>query len=57
APYGLQGGADGQPGQDSLWSDGRWTVLPGKTSRPWKKGERLRIETPGGGGFGTKRGP
>jgi len=27
--------------------------LPGKCSRQFKKGDVLRIETPGGGGFGA----
>ncbi len=52
-PYGLQGGADGAPGRTTtLHNDGRKEVLPGKTSVRLKKGERIRIESPGGGGWG-----
>jgi N-methylhydantoinase B len=47
-PRGAAGGADGQPGQDLL--DGR--LLPGKSAGMLRAGSRLRIETPGGGGFG-----
>jgi N-methylhydantoinase B len=48
APRGAAGGADGLPGRDSL--DGR--PLPGKVVGRLAPGQRLRIETPGGGGFG-----
>ena len=42
-----RGGADGAPGRDTL--NGR--PLPGKTEGALRPGDRLRIETPGGGGF------
>ncbi|HEX4278032.1 MAG TPA: hydantoinase B/oxoprolinase family protein [Bryobacteraceae bacterium] len=48
-PYGLQGGANGTPGKCAL--DAR--QLPSKTRVTLKPGETLRIETPGGGGFGS----
>jgi N-methylhydantoinase B len=48
APRGAQGGAPGAPGRDEL--DGR--RLPGKLTGELHPGERLRIETPGGGGWG-----
>jgi N-methylhydantoinase B len=51
APRGAHGGADGQRGRDLL--DGR--PLPGKLSGTLGAGQRLRIETPGGGGFGDAR--
>jgi N-methylhydantoinase B len=52
-PYGLQGGADGGPGKTEIvHADGRREVLPGKTSVRLKKGARVRIESPGGGGWG-----
>jgi N-methylhydantoinase B len=47
-PRGAGGGADGAPGRDLL--DGE--PLPGKSTGPLRAGQRLRIETPGGGGFG-----
>ncbi|MHB8532571.1 MAG: hydantoinase B/oxoprolinase family protein [Solirubrobacteraceae bacterium] len=48
APRGAAGGGPGAPGRDLL--DGR--PLPGKTAGRLAAGQRLRIETPGGGGFG-----
>lgn len=52
SPYGLAGGEAGQCGSNQLWRDGEWTALPAKGSLSLKKGDRIRIETPGGGGFG-----
>jgi N-methylhydantoinase B len=53
-PYGLQGGTDGSPGKtEIIHHDGRRETLPGKTSVRLKKGERVRIESPGGGGWGA----
>jgi len=53
-PYGLHGGADGRAGRtEVLHHDGSREVLPGKTSVRLKKGERVRIESPGGGGWGA----
>jgi N-methylhydantoinase B len=53
APYGLQGGEDGEVGRafiirrdgsrEQLGSKGNWQIEPG---------DRVRIETPSGGGFG-----
>jgi N-methylhydantoinase B len=48
APPGAAGGADGAPGRNLL--DGE--ELPPKASGSLRPGQRLRIETPGGGGFG-----
>jgi N-methylhydantoinase B len=49
APRGAHGGRPGLPGADSI--DGRW--VPGKLTGTLGTGQRLRIETPGGGGFGA----
>ena len=53
-PYGLQGGEEGAPG--GAWVTRAGTAaeveLPGKCSRQLSKGDILRIETPGGGGWG-----
>ncbi|HEX8559593.1 MAG TPA: hydantoinase B/oxoprolinase family protein [Pyrinomonadaceae bacterium] len=54
APYGLHGGRDGRPGRDSLVRDGRARRLDAKGSRELKPGDRVRIETPGGGGHGAE---
>ncbi len=54
APYGLEGGAPGASGRNTLIrADGAHTVLPGKVRLDLRAGDRLRIESPGGGGFGT----
>jgi len=53
-PYGLAGGDDGFAGKTSvIHNDGSVEVLPGKTSVRLKKGEKVRIESPGGGGWGS----
>jgi N-methylhydantoinase B len=52
-PYGLAGGADGQTGRTLvLRRGGVVDVLPGKGSARLRPGDRIRIESPGGGGFG-----
>ncbi|MBD2702817.1 hydantoinase B/oxoprolinase family protein [Spirosoma sp. BT702] len=52
-PYGLNGGQPGETGRQTLiHTDGRSEVLPGIFTRAMQIGERIRIETPGGGGFG-----
>jgi N-methylhydantoinase B len=53
APWGLSGGAAGQPGRNTLvHADGTEEVLASKFTRRLHAGDRLRIETPGGGGWG-----
>jgi 5-oxoprolinase (ATP-hydrolysing) len=52
-PYGLEGGAPGQRGLNLLIrKDGRQVNLGGKNAVRVEAGERIRIETPGGGGYG-----
>ncbi|MEO7971556.1 MAG: hydantoinase B/oxoprolinase family protein, partial [bacterium] len=53
-PYGLRGGEDGKPGSAAIISDGKTRKLGSKGSWELKAGDRVRIETPGGGGFGRK---
>ncbi len=54
APWGLQGGGDASPGRNTLErADGRIESLPAKCSLDLDVGDRLVIETPGGGGFGV----
>ena len=50
APGGRDGGEDGAPGRNR--QDGE--PLPGKCEGKLAPGERLRIETPGGGGHGSQ---
>jgi N-methylhydantoinase B len=51
-PYGLQGGEEGKRGRASIVRDGKSIELQGKGSWELKIGDRVRIETPGGGGHG-----
>ncbi|MEZ4516021.1 MAG: hydantoinase B/oxoprolinase family protein [Chloroflexota bacterium] len=53
APYGLQGGQPGTPGKNWLVRDGVFHPLPGKTTITLQADDELRIETPGGGGWGN----
>ncbi|MBS1849459.1 MAG: hydantoinase B/oxoprolinase family protein [Acidobacteria bacterium] len=53
APWGLRGGKAGALGQARILQAGRLAQeMPGKFHVRLRKGERIRIETPGGGGFG-----
>jgi N-methylhydantoinase B len=52
-PWGASGGAPGLPGRNLL--NGR--SLPAKTALTVEAGDRLRIETPGGGGYGAADDP
>ena len=53
APWGLAGGEAGAPGRNVLiHADGAVEELPGKFTRRLDAGDRLRVETPGGGGWG-----
>jgi N-methylhydantoinase B len=54
-PWGLAGGDPGACGRNTLiHADGREEALPSKFTRWFVPGERLRIETPGGGGWGEE---
>ena len=53
-PYGLDGASDGTAGRtEIIRHDGSREQLPGKCSVRLKKGDRVRVESPGGGGWGT----
>ena len=55
-PWGLRGGRPGTTGRDTLIGpDGRRRRLPSKGSLDAPAGARLRVETPGGGGWGRSR--
>ena len=49
APRGTQGGEPGEPGRNFLNGE----ELPAKATRDLAPGDLVRIETPGGGGFGA----
>ena len=52
-PWGLSGGGDGAAGKAAIVRhDGSLQSMPGKFSARLRAGERIRIETPGGGGWG-----
>jgi len=53
-PYGLAGGDDGKPGTAAIIRDGRPRKIGSKGSWELENGDRVRIETPGGGGFGKR---
>jgi N-methylhydantoinase B len=55
SPYGLAGGDHGKPGRNSLTISGRTTSLPSKATFEAPAGSILRIETPGGGGWGRRK--
>jgi N-methylhydantoinase B len=52
APYGLDGGEDGSPGRDTIIHNNRARRIASKGSWQLEAGDRIRIETPGGGGYG-----
>jgi len=54
APYGMEGGEDGACGQQFLIRNGKATPLSSSTSFQVQCGDRVRMETPGGGGWGIK---
>lgn len=54
APYGLAGGEDGAKGRAVLIKpDGQTLELKGKCTLYADAGDTIRVETPGGGGWGT----
>jgi N-methylhydantoinase B len=54
-PYGLAGGESGQAGKAVHTSGDESHEIPAKSSLHAKKGDAVRIETPGGGGWGPQR--
>ncbi len=50
-PYGLYGGSDGEPGLNRINAES----IAAKGSHELKAGDRIRIETPGGGGWGETK--
>jgi N-methylhydantoinase B len=51
APPGAEGGGDGARGRTLVNGE----EIPGKDSRQLDPGDLVRIETPGGGGYGARR--
>lgn len=52
-PWGLAGGEAGAAGSATVRSGGHEQELPGKCTRELRAGSRLRVESPGGGGWGS----
>ena len=53
APYGLAGGEPGLRGRNLLLRrEGQQVNLGGRNEVPVRPGDRIRLETPGGGGYG-----
>lgn len=52
-PYGLEGGGEGEAGRQTLLRAGECRPLPSSTSFEVQPGDRVRLETPGGGAWGT----
>jgi N-methylhydantoinase B/oxoprolinase/acetone carboxylase alpha subunit len=54
-PYGLAGGKAGKPGRNTVVRGGRGRKVGAKKRFAVEAGDVLRIESPGGGGWGRKR--
>ena len=51
-PYALQGGEEGKSGTNEIIGAGETREIASKGSYELEAGDRVRIETPGGGGWG-----
>lgn len=52
-PYGLCGGGDGAPGAQFVRNpDGDWQAVPASSTHQVRTGGSIRLQTPGGGGWG-----
>ena len=54
SPYGLLGGKPGDVGKNLIVRSGKPTEKPGKFFASLRKSDVVRIETPGGGGYGKE---
>jgi N-methylhydantoinase B len=54
SPYGLAGGGSGLAGKNSIIHGNKISAVGSKGSWNLEAGDRVRIETPGGGGWGRK---
>jgi 5-oxoprolinase (ATP-hydrolysing) len=54
APFGLDGGGAGAPGRNTIVRvSGQTEQVPAAAEMALEPGDRLVIETPGGGGYGS----
>jgi len=54
-PYGLHGGEPGAAGKASIIRKGKPRAIESKGTWELERGDRVRIETPGGGGWGKRK--
>jgi N-methylhydantoinase B len=54
SPYGLSGGEPGAVGRNAIIRGGKRMEKPGKFFAALQENDIVRIETPGGGGYGKK---
>jgi N-methylhydantoinase B len=54
APYGVAGGEPGATMRVTLESGGHTREMRGKENAALAAGDLVRVETPGGGGYGTR---
>ena len=57
SPYGLAGGQSGQTGEATLHRNGKSRKMRGKAVFSVCVGDKLIINTPGGGGWGDETDP
>ena len=55
SPFGAHGGKNGKKGKNTLLSKGKKIALNSKVNIKILPGDVLRVETPGGGGYGKKK--
>jgi N-methylhydantoinase B/oxoprolinase/acetone carboxylase alpha subunit len=55
SPYGTKGGKSGKKGRNTLIKKGKRISLKSKCNFNAEPGDLLRVETPGGGGYGRKK--
>ena len=55
SPVGAAGGTAGKPGVDRVFQNGRWRILDPGEMVDLVPGDRLQIQTPGGGGWGKPK--
>jgi N-methylhydantoinase B/oxoprolinase/acetone carboxylase alpha subunit len=55
SPYGLQKGKSGKTGKNTLFTKGKKIPLKSKCNFNVQPGDLLRVETPGGGGYGSRK--
>jgi 5-oxoprolinase (ATP-hydrolysing) len=52
-PFGLRGGGPGAVGENIMIHGGQSKTVPGCTTMTVEVGDRLIVQTPGGGGYGA----